>query len=134
MSKLIKRSTTSTKYPGWILLQTEATPLGKSLISSTVPRWSHMGISTKGIRSLFGRLRVMIRRMKFFQIGMYSLKGALLKWKSWMSKRIDYLSEEMYNIWEEDLMPNKKKKNKQNNKKRKVKKKKAKAKKRKNKR
>ena len=51
-----------------------------------------------------------------------------------MSKRIDYLSEEMYNIWEEDLMPNKKKKNKQNTKKRKVKKKKAKAKKRKNKR
>ena len=93
-----------------------------------------MDISTKGIRSLFGRLRVMIRLMKFFQIGMYSLKGALLKWKSWMSKKIDYLSEEMYNIYKEDFMPNKKKKNKQNNKKRKVKKKKAKAKKRKNKR
>jgi len=58
----------------------------------------------------------------------------LLRWKNWMSKKIDYLSEEMYNIWKEDLMPNKKKKNKQNTKKRKVKKKKAKAKKRKNKR
>jgi len=29
-----------------------------------------------------------------------------------MSRKIDYLSEEMYNIYKEDLMPNKKKKNK----------------------
>ena len=29
-----------------------------------------------------------------------------------MSKKIDYLSEEMYNIYKEDLMPNKKKKKK----------------------
>ena len=48
--------------------------------------------------------------------------------------RIDYLSEDMYNIWKEDLMPNKKKANKKKNKKKKIKKKKAKAKKRKNKR
>jgi len=134
MSRLTKRSTTSTKSAGWILLQTEAMPLGKSLINSTVPRWSRMDISTKGIRNLFGHLRVMIRLMKFFRTGMYFLKDALLRWKNWMSKKIDYLSEEMYNIWKEDLMPNKKKKNKQNTKKRKVKKKKAKAKKRKNKR
>ena len=51
-----------------------------------------------------------------------------------MFRKIDYLSEEMYNICKEDLMPNKKKKNKKNNKKKKIKKKKAKAKKRKNKR
>jgi hypothetical protein len=51
-----------------------------------------------------------------------------------MSRKIDYLREEMYNIWKEDLMPNKKKANKKKNKKNKIKKKKAKAKKRKNKR
>ena len=38
-----------------------------------------------------------------------------------MSRKIDYLSEEMYNIWEEDLMPNKKKANKKKNKKKKKK-------------
>tara|TARA_R100001530_G_scaffold110282_1_gene77586 strand:- start:423 stop:560 length:138 start_codon:yes stop_codon:yes gene_type:complete len=45
-----------------------------------------------------------------------------------MSRRIDYLSEDMYNIWKGDLMPNKKKKTKKKNlkkkKKRKAKKKK----------
>ena len=51
-----------------------------------------------------------------------------------MSRKIDYLSEEMYNIWEEDLMPNKKKANKKKNIKKKKKRKKAKAKKKKNKR
>ena len=43
-----------------------------------------------------------------------------------MSRKIDYLREEMYNIWKEDLMPNKKKANKKKNKKKKTKKKKAK--------
>jgi len=134
MLKLTNRSTTSIKYHGWTLLQMEAMPLGKSLTSLTAPRWYRMDTSTRRQRSLSGRLRVMMKKMKCSLIGMYSLKVALLKWKSWMSRRIDYLSEEMYNIWKEDLMPNKKKTNKKNNKKKKVKKKKAKAKKRKNKR
>ena len=51
-----------------------------------------------------------------------------------MFRKIDDLSEAMYNIYEEDLMPNKKKANKKKNKKKKTKKKKAKAKKRKDKR
>ena len=88
----------------------------------------------KKLKSLSGRLRVMIRRMRYFQIGISSLRDVLLRWRNWMSRKIDYLSEEMYNIYKEDLMPNKKKKNKKNNKKKKIKKKKAKAKKRKNKR
>jgi len=41
-----------------------------------------------------------------------------------MSRKIDYLSEEMYNIWKEDLMPKKKKKAKKKKKKAKAKKKK----------
>ena len=49
---------------------------------------------------------------------MFFLKAAFSRCRSWMSK-IDYLSEEMYNIWKEDLMPNKKKKNKKKIKKKK---------------
>ena len=134
MLKLTRRSTTSTKYPGWILLQTEAMPLGKSLISSDVPRWSRLPISIRRIKSSFGLSRVMIRLMKYFQTEIYSQEGVSLRCKNWMSRKIDYLREEMYNIWKEDLMPNKKKANKKKNKKNKIKKKKAKAKKRKNKR
>ena len=134
MSKLTSRNTTSTKYPGWILLQTEAMPLGKSLISLNAPRWSRTGMYIRKLKSLSGHLRVMIRRMKCFQIETSFLRGVFSRWRNWMSRKIDYLSEEMYNIWKEDLMPNKKKKNKKNNKKKKIKKKKAKAKKRKNKR
>ena len=93
-----------------------------------------MDMYTKKLKDSFGRLLVMIRRMKCFQIEISFLGDVFSKWKNWMSRKIDYLSEEMYNIYEEDLMPNKKKKNKKNNKKKKIKKKKAKAKKRKNKR
>ena len=118
MSRSTRRSTTSIKYPGWILLQTEATPLGKSLISLNAQRWSRMDISTRRLKSLSGRLRVMIRKTKFFLTGMFFLKAAFSRCRSWMSK-IDYLSEEMYNIWKEDLMPNKKKKNKKKIKKKK---------------
>ena len=118
MSRSTRRSITSIKYPGWILLQTEATPLGKSLISLNAQRWSRMDISTRRLKSLSGRLRVMIRKTKFFLTEMFSLKAAFLRCRSWMSK-IDYLSEEMYNIWKEDLMPNKKKKNKKKIKKKK---------------
>jgi len=88
----------------------------------------------KRLKSLSGRLRVMIRRMKYFQIETSFLRDVFSRWRNWMSRRIDSLSEDMYNIYKEDLMPNKKKKNKKNNKKKKIKKKKAKAKKRKNKR
>ena len=118
MSRSTRRSITSIKYPGWILLQTEATPLGKSLISLNAQRWSLMDISTRRLKSLSGRLRVMIRKTKFFLTGMFFLKAAFSRCRSWMSK-IDYLSEEMYNIWKEDLMPNKKKKNKKKIKKKK---------------
>ncbi len=118
MSRSTRRSITSIKYPGWILLQTEATPLGKSLISLNAQRWSLMDISTRRLKSLSGRLRAMIRKTKFFLTEMFSLKAAFLRCRSWMSK-IDYLSEEMYNIWKEDLMPNKKKKNKKKIKKKK---------------
>ena len=134
MSRSTKRSITSIRYPGWILLQTEAMPLGRSLISSNAQRWSRSPMFIKELKSLYGRLLVMIKKMKCFQIGTYSPKGVLLRWRNWMSRKIYYLSEEMYNIYKEDLMPNKKKKNKKNNKKKKIKKKKAKAKKRKNKR
>ena len=41
-----------------------------------------------------------------------------------MSRKIDYLSEEMYNIWKGDFMPKKKKKAKKKKKKAKAKKKK----------
>ena len=134
MSKLTSRNTTSTKYPGWILLQTEAMPLGKSLISLNAPRWSRTGMYIRKLKSLSACLLVMIRRMKCFQIETSFLRGVFSRWRNWMFRKIDYLSEEMYNIYKEDLMPNKKKKNKKNNKKKKIKKKKAKAKKRKNKR
>ena len=77
-----------------------------------------MDISTRRLKSLSGRLRVMIRKTKFFLTGMFFLKAAFSRCRSWMSK-IDYLSEEMYNIWKEDLMPNKKKKNKKKIKKKK---------------
>ena len=134
MLKLTKRSTTSTRFHGWILPPTEAMPLGKSLINLNAPRWSRTGMYIRKLKSLSGRLLVMIRRMKCFQIETSFLRGVFSRWRNWMSRKIDYLSEEMYNIYKEDLMPNKKKKNKKNNKKKKIKKKKAKAKKRKNKR
>ena len=134
MSRSTKRSTTSIKSRGLILQLMEDMLPEKSLISLNAQRWCRMGIYTKELKSLYGRLLVMIKKMKCFQIGTYSPKGVLLRWRNWMSRKIDYLSEEMYNIYKEDLMPNKKKKNKKNNKKKKIKKKKAKAKKRKNKR
>ena len=124
MSKLTSRNTTSTKYPGWILLQTEAMPLGKSLISLNAPRWSRTGMYIRKLKSLSGRLLVMIRRMKCFQIETSFLRGVFSRWRNWMSRKIDYLSEEMYNIWKEDLMPKKKKKVKKKKKKAKKKKKK----------
>jgi hypothetical protein len=54
---------------------------------------------------------------------MFSLKAVFSRCRSWMSK-IDYLSEEMYNVWKEDFMPKKKKKVKKKKKKAKAKKKK----------
>jgi hypothetical protein len=72
MSKLTKRNITSTKFPGWILPPTEAMPLGKSLISLNAPRWSRSRTSIKRRRSLCGRLRRMMRKMKSFLIGMFS--------------------------------------------------------------
>ena len=78
----------------------------------------------KELKSLYGRLLVMIKKMKCFQIGTYSPKGVLLRWRNWMSRKIDYLSEEMYNIWKGDFMPKKKKKAKKKKKKAKAKKKK----------
>ena len=112
MSRSTRRSITSIKYPGWILLQTEATPLGKSLISLNAQRWSRMDISTRRLKSLSGRLRVMIRKTKSSLIEIFSLKGASSRCRSWMSRRIDYLSEEKYNLMKEKYnnMPKKKKK------------------------
>ena len=134
MSRSTKRSTTSIKSRGLILQLMEDMLPEKSLISLNAPRWSRTGMYIRKLKSLSGRLLVMIRRMKCFQIETSFLRGVFSRWRNWMSRKIDYLSEEMYNIWKEDLMPNKKKKNKKNNKKKKIKKKKAKAKKRKNKR
>ena len=130
MSRSTRRSTTSIKYPGWILLQTEATPLGKSLINLNAPRWYHTDMYTRGLRSLFGRLRAMIRKMKFFLTGMFSRKGVFLRWRSWMLDDawgdLDWLSEEKYNVLKEkhNTMPKKKKKAKKKKKKAKAKKKK----------
>ena len=131
MLKLTKRNITFIKFPGWILPPTEAMPLGKSLISLNAQRWYPMDTYIKKPRSLSGRLRRMMRKTKSSLIEIFSLKAVSLRCRSWMSRKIDYLSEEMYNIYKEDLMPNKKKKNKNNNKKKKIKKKKAKAKKKK---
>jgi hypothetical protein len=63
------------------------------------------------IKNLCGRLLVMMRRKLSSQIEMYFLKGVLSKWRSLVS-RVDWLSEEKYNIYKEDFnnMPKKKKK------------------------
>ena len=130
MSRSTRRSITSIKYPGWILLQTEATPLGKSLISLNAQRWSRMDISTRRLKSLSGRLRVMIRKTKFFLTGMFFLKAAFSRCRSWMFDDawgdLDWLSEEKYNVLKEKYnnMPKKKKKVKKKKKKAKSKKKK----------
>ena len=128
MSRSTRRSITSIKYPGWILLQTEATPLGKSLISLNAQRWSRMDISTRRLKSLSGRLRVMIRKTKFFLTGMFFLKAAFSRCRSWMFDDawgdLDWLSEEKYNALKEKIMPKKKKKAKKKKKKAKAKKKK----------
>ena len=128
MSRSTRRSTTSIKYPGWILLQTEATPLGKSLISLNAQRWSRMDISTRRLKSLSGRLRVMIRKTKFFLTGMFFLKAAFSRCRSWMFDNawgdLDWISEEKYNLIKEKIMPKKKKKAKKKKKKAKAKKKK----------
>ena len=79
---------------------------------------------TKKLKSLFGRLRAMMRKTKSFLIETFSLKAVSLRCRSWMSRKIDYLSEEMYNIWKGDFMPKKKKKAKKKKKKAKAKKKK----------
>ena len=134
MSRSTKRNINSTKFRGWISQLMEDTLLEKSLISLNAQRWCRMDMYIRKLKSLSGRLRRMMRKTKSSLIEIFSLKGASSRCRSWMSRRIDYLSEEMYNIWKEDLMPNKKKANKKNTKKKKVKKKKAKAKKRKNKR
>ena len=128
MSRSTRRSITSIKYPGWILLQTEATPLGKSLINLNAPRWYHMGMCTRELKSLSGRLRVMIRKTKFFLTGMFFLKAAFSRCRSWMFDNawgdLDWISEEKYNLIKEKIMPKKKKKAKKKKKKAKAKKKK----------
>ena len=128
MSRSTRRSITSIKYPGWILLQTEATPLGKSLINLNAPRWYHMGMCTRELKSLSGRLRVMIRKTKFFLTGMFFLKAAFSRCRSWMFDNawgdLDWISEEKYNLIKEKIMPKKKKKVKKKKKKAKSKKKK----------
>jgi len=123
MSRLTKRNITSTRFRGWISQLMEDTLLEKSLTSLNVQRWYRMDIYTKRLRSLFGRLRVMMRKTMSFLTGMFSLKAVFSRCRSWMSK-IDYLSEEMYNVWKEDFMPKKKKKVKKKKKKAKAKKKK----------
>ena len=124
MSRSTRRSTTSTKSPGWILLQTEVTPLGKSLINLNAPRWSRLRTSTRRTKSLSGRLQVMTKRMKYFLTETFSRLGVLRRLRSWMSS-IDYLSEEKYNLMKEKYnnMPKKKKKIKKKKKKAKKKKK-----------
>ena len=110
MSRSTKRSITSTKFHGWISQLMEDTLPEKSLISLNAQRWYRTGTYTRRLKSLSGPLRAMMRKTKSFLIGTYSLKAVSLRWRSWMSKTFDYLSEEMYNIWKGDLMPKKKKK------------------------
>ena len=123
MSRSTKRSTTSIKSRGLILQLMEDMLPEKSLISLNAQRWYRTGTYTRRLKSLSGPLRAMMRKTKSFLIGTYSLKAVSLRWRSWMSKTFDYLSEEMYNIWKGDLMPKKKKKAKKKKKKAKKKKK-----------
>ena len=125
MSRSTRRSITSIKFRGWISQLMEDMLPEKSLISLNAQRWSRLPMYTKELKSLYGRLQAMMRRMKSSLTGIYFLKAVLLRWRNWMSRKIDYLSEEMYNITKEDLMPKKKKKKaKKKNKKKKNKKKK----------
>jgi len=128
MSKSTRRSITSTRSRGWISQLMEATLLEKSLISLSAHKWYPSHTSIRKRKSLSGRLQAMMKRMKYFLTGIYSRLGVSSRWRRKMSRRIDYLSEDMYNIWKGDLMPNKKKKTKKKNlkkkKKRKAKKKK----------
>ena len=119
MSRSTRRSITSIKFRGWISQLMEDMLPEKSLISLNAQRWYRTGTYTRRLKSLSGPLRAMMRKTKSFLIGTYSLKAVSLRWRSWMSKTFDYLSEEMYNIWKEDIMPNKKKKNKKKIKKKK---------------
>ena len=116
MSRSTRRSITSTKFPGWILQLMEDTLPEKSLISLNAQRWSRMDITTRRLKSLSGRLRVMIRKTKFFLTGMFFLKAAFSRCRSWMFDDawgdLDWLSEEKYNVLKEKYnnMPKKKKK------------------------
>jgi len=123
MSRSTRRSITSIKFRGWISQLMEDMLPEKSLISLNAQRWYRTGTYTRRLKSLSGPLRAMMRKTKSFLIGTYSLKAVSLRWRSWMSKTFDYLSEEMYNIWKGDLMPKKKKKAKKKKKKAKKKKK-----------
>ena len=110
MSRSTKRSITSIKFRGWISQLMEDMLPEKSLISLNAQRWSRLPMYTKELKSLYGRLQAMMRRMKSSLTGIYFLKAVSLRCRSWMSRKIDYLSEEMYNIWKGDFMPKKKKK------------------------
>ena len=116
MLRSTKRNITSIKFHGWILPPTEAMPLGKSLINLNAPRWYRLPTSIRKLKSLFGHLQAMMRRTKSFLIEIFSLKVALLKWRSWMFDGawgdLDWLSEEKYNVLKEKYnnMPKKKKK------------------------
>ena len=123
MSRSTRRSITSIKFRGWISQLMEDMLPEKSLISLNAQRWYRTGTYTRRLKSLSGPLRAMMRKTKSFLIGTYSLKAVSLRWRSWMSKTFDYLTEEMYNIWKGDLMPKKKKKAKKKKKKAKKKKK-----------
>ena len=89
-----------------------------------------MDIYTRRLKSLSGRLRAMIRKTKFFLTGMFFLKAAFSRCRSWMFDDawgdLDWLSEEKYNVLKEKYnnMPKKKKKAKKKKKKAKAKKKK----------
>ena len=128
MSRSTRRSITSIKFRGWILQLMEDTLPEKSLISLNAQRWCRMDIYTRRLKSLSGRLRVMIRKTKFFLTGMFFLKAAFSRCRSWMFDDawgdLDWLSEEKYNVLKEKYMPKKKKKVKKKKKKAKAKKKK----------
>ena len=127
MSRSTRRNITSTKFRGWISQLMEDTLPEKSLINLNAQRWCRMGIYTKELKNFYGHLLVMIRKMKCFLIEIFSLKGALLRWRSWMFDDawgdLDWLSEEKYNEMKEKYMPKKKKKVKKKKKKAKKKKK-----------
>ena len=82
MSWLTGRSITSIRSVGWISLRMVVMPQLRSLISLNVQEWFHLLISIKRTSDSFGRLLVMMRRMKLTPTGMCFLLDVLVRWRN----------------------------------------------------